>query len=118
MRAIDKRGVRADGIRRHVVVVKSLGLGIESLQGQVQYIVITIDLMKGLEENVKQRSNQMLHQPRSNALSSLERKTLVGSGHAAPKFCACAFVLMEIIYFPVYTRLNKDKNQSLAYLPR
>ena len=39
MRAIHIRGVRADGIRRHVVVVKSLRLEIESLQRQAQYIV-------------------------------------------------------------------------------
>ena len=60
-----------------------------------------------------------LRQPHSQTLSSPERKTLVGSGHVAPKFlvvtnkinlCVCAIDLMKIKSFPLYIRLNKNKN--------
>ena len=64
-----------------------------------------------------------LRQPHSQTLSSPERKTLIGSGHVAPKFlvvtnkinlCVCAIDLMKIKSFPLYIRLNKNKNLTIT----
>ena len=64
-----------------------------------------------------------LRQPHSQTLSSPERKTLVGSGHVAPIFlvvtnkinlCVCAIDLMKIKSFPLYIRLNKNKNLTIT----
>ena len=31
---------------------------------------------------------------------------------------ACSFVLMKIRYFPLYTKLNRNKDQPVAHFPR
>ena len=72
------------------------------------------------EMNEMSLKYRALLQPTSQALSSPERKTLIGTrsrgtqilGGNKLNFNTCAFVLMKITYFLLYARLNKNKIQS------